>query len=392
MPTPCNNHIQIVQSEDICQGETKPASCVLDSSIYAELGLEANSSQQQINQAQYLAALNIKATIENIDATVSGLDGSETKIEAGDNVEITGSGTTLNPYIVSGQFSPLDKINEGNGEGIIIRGRAASNYGNIGSNAVDLSEATLPFNDKGAMGQYSFTANKNTLASGENSAAFCEDSVASGYSSFAINMAKAIGYHSFASGSGEARGTFTHAEGAGCIAEQQTSHAEGNTTKATGLSSHSQNDQTEAQGFASDASGYITIAAGDCSTSGGRGNTANSYIETTVGSFGTVQVGTALLDSWIPTERLYNIGNGVINPSTSVITRSDAFTLLKNGLATLPSVTNTLISAASGKAVITKEYLPTVGGNYANDTAAAIGGIAVGQMYHTAGTVKIRLV
>jgi len=34
---------------------------------------------------------------------------------------------------------------------------------------------------------------------------------------------------------------------------------------------------------------------------------------------------------------------------------------------------------------------PTVAGNYADDTAAAAAGIAVGQMYHTAGVVKIRL-
>ena len=30
--------------------------------------------------------------------------------------------------------------------------------------------------------------------------------------------------------------------------------------------------------------------------------------------------------------------------------------------------------------------------NYANDAAAAIGGVTVGQLYHTAGAVKIRLV
>lgn len=29
--------------------------------------------------------------------------------------------------------------------------------------------------------------------------------------------------------------------------------------------------------------------------------------------------------------------------------------------------------------------------NFANDAAAAVGGIAVGSVYHTAGTVKIRL-
>ena len=101
MSTPCNNYVTPIFEEDLCQGEVKSAACVKDSTAYPELSLPSNSSQQQINQAQYLAALNIKATIENIDATVSGLDGSETKIEAGDNVEITGSGTTVNPYIIN---------------------------------------------------------------------------------------------------------------------------------------------------------------------------------------------------------------------------------------------------------------------------------------------------
>ena len=101
MPTPCNNFTVPIFEADPCLGEVKSAAWVKDSSIYSELSLPANSSQQEINQAQYLAALNIKATIENIDATVSGLDDTKKKIEAGDNVEITGSGTTLNPYIVS---------------------------------------------------------------------------------------------------------------------------------------------------------------------------------------------------------------------------------------------------------------------------------------------------
>jgi hypothetical protein len=30
--------------------------------------------------------------------------------------------------------------------------------------------------------------------------------------------------------------------------------------------------------------------------------------------------------------------------------------------------------------------------NFADDTAAAVGGISIGQLYHTAGAVKIRLV
>jgi len=107
MPTPCNNYVVPLFEIDECNGERKSASCVFDSSIYTELGLSENASQQEINQAIYLAFLNLKATTEDIDATVSGLDGSETKIEAGDNITVTGSGTTVNPYIVSSTVSPL---------------------------------------------------------------------------------------------------------------------------------------------------------------------------------------------------------------------------------------------------------------------------------------------
>lgn len=102
MPIPCNNGISIPTLEtDPCNGERIGAGCVVDSGIYSELSLSANATQQEINQAMYLAYLNLKATTDNIDATVSGLDGLETKIEAGDNVEITGTGTIVNPYIVS---------------------------------------------------------------------------------------------------------------------------------------------------------------------------------------------------------------------------------------------------------------------------------------------------
>ena len=45
----------------------------------------------------------------------------------------------------------------------------------------------------------------------------------------------------------------------------------------------------------------------------------------------------------------------------------------------------------SGTYAMTND-LPQIADNFANDAAAAIGGIAVGGLYHTAGTVKIRLV
>ena len=71
---PCQTYVQIVQSEDICLGEVKSAVCVKDSSIYSELSLPANSSQQEINQAMYLAFLNLKATTDNLQNQISDLE------------------------------------------------------------------------------------------------------------------------------------------------------------------------------------------------------------------------------------------------------------------------------------------------------------------------------
>jgi hypothetical protein len=45
---------------------------------------------------------------------------------------------------------------------------------------------------------------------------------------------------------------------------------------------------------------------------------------------------------------------------------------------------------ATGTVALTNQ-LPAVSGNYANDAAAAVAGIAIGSLYHTGGVVKIRL-
>ena len=73
MSTPCGTYVVPVFQEDPCNGEMVASSCVVDSSIYSELGLSANSTQQQINQALYLAFLNMKATAENLQTQIDAL-------------------------------------------------------------------------------------------------------------------------------------------------------------------------------------------------------------------------------------------------------------------------------------------------------------------------------
>jgi hypothetical protein len=84
--------------------------------------------------------------------------------------------------------------------------------------------------------------------------------------------------------------------------------------------------------------------------SGGIGNFANSYGEWVGGVYGTDYTATSLT-GFFGFDRVFNVGNG-----TSSTSRSNALTILKNGLATLPSVTIPLINEANGQAVTTKEY------------------------------------
>lgn len=97
--------------------------------------------------------------------------------------------------------------------------------------------------------------------------------------------------------------------------------------------------------------GSSNYSNGDFSNvSGGIGNIANSFGEWVGGLYSTDIPATSAI-SFASLDRLFNIGNGL---GGSI--RSDALTILKNGLATLPSVDNGLIDGASGKAITTKEY------------------------------------
>jgi hypothetical protein len=82
-------------------------------------------------------------------------------------------------------------------------------------------------------------------------------------------------------------------------------------------------------------------------------------------SFGTTVIGQANAD-YTNTEQGVNIETAPLlllvtecKPSGkwSASTRSNALELLKNGLMTLPSVTNALILAGSVKSLVTREYL-----------------------------------
>lgn len=102
--------------------------------------------------------------------------------------------------------------------------------------------------------------------------------------------------------------------------------------------------------------GSFNNVTGNYAAASGMSNTAHSMGEFVVGTYATDYTPSSKT-ARVLTDRVFNIGNGIAG------TRSDAFTILKNGLATLPSVTNALIDAEpTGKAVVTKEWVLTNSG------------------------------
>lgn len=200
-------------------------------------------------------------------------------------------------------LSPIEKIDQGNGDGYILRGRNELYFGNVGKDSIDLSN-NFNTSNRGATGRSSFAVGVNILASGDFSVAMGAASEAEGYS------ATAMGEGSFATG----RGSF-----------------------ATGKNSSATNFYSTAFGDTCASLEYGSIA-------GGVRNTANSPGEVSLGFIGTTG-----------TDRLFNIGNGIIAGITDI--PSDAISVFKNGTAFLPSITNSLIDSANNKAIITKQYL-----------------------------------
>lgn len=223
----------------------------------------------------------------------------------------------------------LEALDEGNGIGWRYIGRNANRYGNIGSNATDLSFSNSG-STRGATGNHAFTSGLNTTASGSNSTAMGDETTASGFNSTAMgDETTASGTNSIAMGIlTTASGFSSTAMGAGSTASGDRSTAMGLSTTASGTESTAMGGYTVASGLYSTAMGFFTTASGNRSIAMGSNTTAPSLAETVIGAYNTDYTTTPF--SWNTNDRLFVIGNG-----TSSSNKSNALTVFKNGNATL---------------------------------------------------------
>ena len=199
----------------------------------------------------------------------------------------------------------LTAVTEGGNTGQRLSTSNASNHGDIGSNAVDLSYSSIsgPF---GATGNYSTAMGRLTTASGDYSTA--------------------MGYATTASGS--------------------LSTAMGQSTVASGNYSTAIGNYSIASGASSTAIGNIVTASGDVSTAMGNRTSASDYASLVIGQYNSS--GSSVTNnatSFSTSNTAFVIGNGADSSN-----KSDAFKVMFNGDTT---VSNDL--TVSGDVVISSD-------------------------------------
>ena len=197
-----------------------------------------------------------------------------------------------------------------------------------------------------------------------------------------------------------------NADGQSAISFGRNTRAEGSYSQSFGYLSRTTESTATAFGFAGLSEGYSSFVAG-------RGNLATGVAEAIFGTSATAWANTSTSQG-VPDagDRIFAVGNGFGNYVTRP-TDSDAFNILYSGEVTAPSLTIALIDTeTTGRALTTREWVEAnsvtytgatqdlnLGANkikaatlevtatpsFADDAAAGVGGLIVGQAYQTTG-------
>ena len=244
----------------------------------------------------------------------------------GTSLELLPENTTNSVTVDLSDFA-LVKVTENGSWGFRLNSANENNHGPIGQHAIDLSFQTTVNQTRGATAGNAMAWGQNTVASDNYATAWGEDTTASGYN------ATAWGQDTTASG------YFTTTWGVGTEANDNYATAWGRESRAQSRFATAWGWRTLASGYGSTAWGDRTTAAGSEATSFGEGTVAEAFCQTSFGRYNTQQ--TPISDSlWNATDRLWVIGNGTTRQQSgqTVITRSDALVMLKNGDTTVSGV------------------------------------------------------
>ena len=291
-----------------------------------------------------------------------------------DEVLAIGAGNiiTNTGVFVSSLSSPtgLEAIDEGNGIGWRLIGKAPTAYGDIGLNSVDLSDNTTASTTRGAAADFSsITGGYNNRIEGTGVQNGYAGHIGGGYDNVVEGEGAVIAggifnntwnyTASLVGGYGNSsRGNYSFVGGGegnyayniydvvcGGYANVDDSATGGSNFMGGGYENEifRGNGTIIVGGISNQAHG------GGSMILGGVGNITRSYNETVLGLYNIDIAGNH--SSWIGTDGLLTVGNG-----TSDVARSNALRILKDGTITAPSLTPALITTAGNPALITKEY------------------------------------
>ena len=238
-----------------------------------------DSFQTRITPSAIAATINISLPSESgqfaltseIPSIVAGTGIAVNYVGEEATISATGGG--------GGGSGGTELIDEGNGNGLVIAGRTAGNYGNVGLNAVDLSTSSIVSTTNGATGQSSTVSggenniasdSYSTISGGEGNTASGEGStISGGYANTASSSYSTVsgGYQNTASS------TYSTVSG-------------GYNTASGNYSTISGGYQNTASGGygANISGGQFNTASGDYypTVGGGNNNTASGYTSSTV--------------------------------------------------------------------------------------------------------------
>lgn len=249
----------------------------------------------------------------------------------------------------------MEAIDEGNGTGWRLIGKDIEYYGDIGLNAVDLSESWFP-GDFGALGQNSFAAGLGASAMGINSIALAGTVLEEGQNGFASVGGKVFSQGGIALGGCEvntgsefsiAMGTQSRVYNSpASIAigrNNDVGHALYSAEASFAIGEHNQIvfNNNENRG----ALGWFNQPRGTNSLALGTDLEPRADLQVSIGSYETYYVPDGTND------KAFNVGIG-----SSSMDKKDGLTILKTGLVTFPELTNQMISDGPGTTPVTKAF------------------------------------
>ncbi len=295
----------------------------------------ADSDNDASNEFQTLSQTGTNVTLSDGGGTISVADNdndASNEIQAlsisGSTVSLSNGGGSVNLPAVTGNTLDLayDQGGAGLGRQIDASDGALRVNGDDGFIVTGTYASGDPVEVSGAGTRMFFNPNKAAFRAGTvdgaqwNDANIGSGSVAIGPHTLATNYGSvSIGYETQSTDSASvALGYKTIATGGASFAVNDGANASGDISFASGF-------DTQASGLVSTAMGVNTVASGDGSFAMGNWSTAESFLETVIGSYNTDYTPTDA-NGWDNSDRLFVVGNGP-DPGN----RSDAMVILKSG-------------------------------------------------------------